>query len=241
MINIYSIVNLLKIYIIKKIIHLSNKKMKALSNINKILIFLSIILSINSIKVHVTGRRSDYCFTKTIFADEDSLKISFIVSSSRKENLDIILKTANGTILYKQKNLQNGEYQSDVLQSGDYTLCFIPRMQSEYYITFEIVNSYELGSSKDLTKDQEIKGMRSGVTELEKLFFEFENNLKFIVDRRNHHHFILKDIVKSIKVISTVKIIIIITLSLFQVFIIKKFFGEDKRQVTIKANSKEFL
>ena len=215
--------------------------MSFLSNTTKIFIFLSTILSITSIKVHVTGRRSDYCFTKSIYASEDTIKMSFIVSSSRKENLDIVLKRANGTELYRQKNVQNGEYQTDILEYGDYTLCFIPRMQSEYYITFELASTEELGSLKDLTKDKEIKGMRSGVTELEKLFFEFENNLKFIVDRRNHHHFVLKDIVKSIKVISTVKIIIIITLSLFQVFIIKKFFGEDKRQVTIKASSKEFL
>ena len=215
--------------------------MSFLSNTIKIFIFLSIILSITSIKVHVTGRRSEYCFTKSIYASEDTIKMSFIVSSSRKENLDIVLKRANGTELYRQKNVQNGEYQTDILEYGDYTLCFIPRMQSEYYITFEILSSYELGSSKDLTKDKEVKGMIGGVTKLEKLFFEFENNLKFIVDRRNHHHFVLKDIVKSIKVISTVKIIIIITLSLFQVFIIKKFFGEDKRQVTIKASSKEFL
>ena len=215
--------------------------MSFLFNKTKIFIFLSIILSITSIKVHITGRKTNYCFTKVLYAGKDTLKISYIVSSSRKENLDIILKTSNGTELYKKKNIQNGEYQSDVLESGDYTLCFIPRMQSEYYITFEILSSYELSSSKDLTKDKEVKGMISEVTELEKLFFEFQNNLKFIVDRRNHHHFILKDIVKSVKVISTVKIIIIITLSLFQVLIIKKFFGEDKRQVTIKASSKEFL
>ena len=210
-------------------------------NKTKIFIFLSVILSITSIKVHITGRKTNYCFTKVLYAGKDTLKISYIVSSSRKENLDIILKTSNGTELYKKKNLQNGEYQSDVLESGDYTLCFIPRIQSEYYITFEILSSYELSSSKDLTKDKEVKGMISEVTELEKLFFEFQNNLKFIVDRRNHHHFILKDIVKSVKVISTVKIIIIITLSILQVLIIKKFFGEDKRQVTIKASSKEFL
>ena len=210
-------------------------------NKTKIFIFLSVILSITSIKVHITGRKTNYCFTKVLYAGKDTLKISYIVSSSRKENLDIILKTSNGTELYKKKNIQNGEYQSDVLESGDYTLCFIPRIQSEYYITFEILSSYELSSSKDLTKDKEVKGMISEVTELEKLFFEFHNNLKFIVDRRNHHHFILKDIVKSVKVISTVKIIIIITLSILQVLIIKKFFGEDKRQVTIKASSKEFL
>ena len=95
--------------------------------------------------------------------------------------------------------------------------------------------------TKDLAKDKEVKGIKNGVLDLEKLFNDFEKNLKFIVDRRNHHHTILKDVVGSIKTISVIKILIIIVLSMFQVFIITKFFGTDKRVTTVKAGNKEFL
>ena len=99
----------------------------------------------------------------------------------------------------------------------------------------------ESAVTKDLAKDKEVKGIKMGVLDLEKLFNDFEKNLKFISDRRNHHHTILKDVVGSIKTISVIKILIIISLSIFQVFIITKFFGTDKRVSTVKAGSKEFL
>ena len=96
--------------------------------------------------------------------------------------------------------------------------------------------------TKDLAKDKEVKGIKNGVLDLEKLFNDFEKNLKFIVDRRNHHHTILQDIVGSIKIISGIKILIIILLSIFQVFIITKFFGTNKRVSTIgPRDSKDFL
>ena len=62
--------------------------------------------------------------------------------------------------------------------------------------------------SKDLCKDKEIKVIKNGVVDLEKLFNDFEKNLMFIVDRRNHHHTILKDVIGNIKTISFIKIFI---------------------------------
>ena len=92
-----------------------------------------------------------------------------------------------------------------------------------------------------MAKDKEVKGIKYGVLDLERLFNDFEKNLKFIVDRRNHHHTILQDVVGSIKTISAIKILVIIFLSLIQVFIITKFFGADKRVSTIKAGTKDLL
>ena len=68
-------------------------------------------------------------------------------------------------------------------------------------------------------------------------YLMIEKNLKFIADRRNHHHTILQDVASSIKTISNIKILIIISLSLFQIFIVTKFFGTDKRVSTIKAGT----
>ena len=144
-------------------------------------------------------------------------------------------------ILYQEITKQRGEYQTDVIPSGDYTLCFSPRTTNEYYVTFDMQIAGDSSVTKDLAKDKEVKNIKNGVIELEKLFNDFEKNLKFIVDRRNHHHTILKDVVGSIKTISAIKILIIISLSLFQVFIITKFFGTDKRVSTIKAGTKDML
>ena len=208
---------------------------------SKILILICIIISISSLKVKINGSKKDYCFTKTIYETEDTMKISFLISSGRTEAINISLKNKEGKILYQEVSKQRGEYQTDVIPSGDYTLCFSPRTTNEYYVTFDMQIAGDSSVSKDLAKDKEVKNIKNGVIELEKLFNDFEKNLKFIVDRRNHHHTILKDVVGSIKTISAIKILIIISLSLCQVFIITKFFGTDKRVSTIKAGTKDML
>ena len=208
---------------------------------SKLLIILSIIISISSLKVKINGKQKDYCFTKTIYETEDTMKIFFLISSGKTEQVNVTFKNKDGKILYQEVTRQRGEYQTDVLPSGEYTLCFSPRNTNEYYISFDMQIAGDSTVTKDLAKDKEVKGIKNGVVDLEKLFNDFEKNLKFIVDRRNHHHTILKDVVGSIKTISAIKILIIISLSLFQVFIITKFFGTDKRVSTVKAGSNDIL
>ena len=207
----------------------------------KLLIILSLIISMASLKVKITGKRKDYCFMKTIYEEEDTMKLSFLISSGKTEQVNITFKNKEGKILYQETSRQRGEYQTDVLPSGDYTLCFSPRTANQYYITFDIQVAGQSTVTKDLAKDKEVKGIKNGVLDLERLFNDFEKNLKFIVDRRNHHYVILKNVVGSIKTISAIKILIIISLSMFQVFIITKFFGADKRVSTIKAGAKDML
>ena len=210
-------------------------------NNSKLLIILSIIISISSLKIKINSYQKDYCFTKTIYQTEDTIKLSFLISSGKKEQVNVTFKNKDGKLLYQEIYKQRDEYTTDVLPSGDYTLCFTPRSNSQFYITFDIQVASDSSVTKDLAKDKEVKGIKTGVIDLENLFNDFEKNLKFIVDRRNHHHSILKDVIGSIKTITAIKILIIISLSLFQIFIITKFFGSDKRVSTIKAGTKDFL
>ena len=206
----------------------------------KILIAFIIIVSISSLKLHINGRQNDYCLTKTIIW-EDKIKLFFSVSSER-EQVNVNLKDGKGKILYQEPNAHTGEYQSDTLSSGDYTLCFRPRSSNEFFVIFDF---HLLGESstvtKDLANDKEFKEIKNDVFDLEKLFSDFEKKLKFIVNRRNEHHGIVKNAVGSIKTISLIKIIFIIIISLIQVYVITKFFGKDKRTVNVKAGNKDFL
>ena len=207
----------------------------------QLLIILSIIISISSFKVQISGYQRDYCFTRTIYETEDTMKISYLISSGKSEQVNITFKNKDGKILYQEIYKQRGEYTTDVLPSGDYTLCFSPRTTNQYYITFDMQVTGDSSVTKDLAKDKEVKRIKSGVIDLESLFNDFEKNLKFIVDRRNHHHSILKEVIGNIKTITFIKILVIISLSLFQVFIITKFFGTNKRVSTIKAGTKDLL
>ena len=203
----------------------------------KIITILLTITFSAALKVKINGKQKDYCFTKSIYDVEDTIKIFFLISSGKTEQLNVIFKNKEGNILYQEVTRQRGEYQSDVLPQGDYTLCFSPRNSNQYYVSFDIQVASDSDLTKDLAKDKEVKGIKNGVLDLEKLFNDFEKNLKFIVDRRNHHHSILEDVVGSIKKISAIKILIIILVSIFQVFIITKFFGTNKRVSAIKTGT----
>ena len=207
----------------------------------KLTIFFVLIISTSAITLKIDGKQKDYCFTKTIDQVEDTIKIFFLISSGKAEEVNVTFKNSDGKIIYQESKHQRDEYQTDILPEGDYTLCFSPKTTNQYHISFDMQKSSDFGVIKDLAKDKEVKGIINGILDLEKLFNDFEKNLKFIVDRRNHHHTILRDVVSSIKIISAIKILIIILLSIFQVFIITKFFGTNKRVSTIKAGSKDLL
>ena len=170
----------------------------------KIITILLTITFSAALKVKINGKQKDYCFTKSIYDVEDTIKIFFLISSGKTEQLNVIFKNKEGKILYQEVTRQRGEYQSDVLPQGDYTLCFSPRNSNKYYVSFDIQVASDSDLTKDLAKDKEVKGIKNGVLDLEKLFNDFEKNLKFIVDRRNHHHSILEDVVGSIKKISAI-------------------------------------
>ena len=208
---------------------------------SKLLILITLIISISSIKVKVSGNLKPHCFTRTIYEQEDTIKIFFLISSGKSEQLNVTLKNKEGKILYEETARQRGEYTTDVIPSGDYTLCFYPRTTNQYYISFDMQIAGDSSVTKDLAQDKEVKSIKHGVLDLEKLFNDFEKNLQFIVDRRNHHHTILKDTVGSIKTITGIKVLTIIILSFIQVFIITKFFGKDKRVSKIQAGTKDML
>ena len=66
-------------------------------------------------------------------------------------------------------------------------------------------------------------------------FTEIENNARHINDRRFRHSKILSKIIKSIDDLTLMKIAVVAILSLLQVFIIRRFFGPDKRVSKVKG------
>ena len=119
---------------------------------SRLLIIFILIISISSLKVKINGRQKDYCFTKTIYENEDTMKIFFLVSSGKAEQINVTFKNQEGKIIYQETTRQRGDYQSDVLPSGDYTLCFSPRTSNEYYVSFDMQIAGESAVTKDLAK-----------------------------------------------------------------------------------------
>lgn len=202
----------------------------------KILIFSLTLYLINSLKLKMDGKQKKYCFLKSIYQSQDSLKISYLVSSLGAERVDILVtEKFTGREIYRSRNRDNGNYQTPLLNSGDYELCIYPHSQNKFYVTFDFSSQTQSSVLNGLAVDKEVKNMEYGVLELDRLFKNFQEQLNFIIDRRNHHTTILSEIVGEIKIISTIKILILICLSVFQVFVIKKFFGTEKRVTKIKG------
>lgn len=198
------------------------------------LLIICLAIEISSTLLEVTNKK-DYCFYKDL-TEPDTIRFTYIISSEKSEKVQIIFnQTSPQKNLYLENEAQNGEYKSDILLPGEYVLCFISQESNNFYITFEFYSFIENGIVKELAHDQEVKQMSEGVNELKNSFQNFEKNFKFIVDRRSRHSKILNDIISSIKKLTFLKLGIIVILSVFQVIVIQRFFGPDKRVTSVKG------
>ena len=71
--------------------------------------------------------------------------------------------------------------------------------------------------------------MREEVTRVATMLETLEENVRFIMDRRNTHYDIIKDMTDGIKSITFTKIVIIVLISLLQITLIARFFKNSKK------------
>ena len=200
-----------------------------------ILITFLFFIGIQCTLLQISSGKSEYCFYKDL-VEEDTIHLNYIISSEQSEKVEVVFKSSgNGKDLYVEKEAQNGEYKSEILPIGEYSLCFKSLESNEFFISFEFYSYNENGIVKELAQDKEVKQMSEGVNELKASFQSFEKNFRFIVDRRTRHTTILTDIITSIKQLTFLKMAIILVLSVFQVIVIQRFFGPDKRVTTGKG------
>ena len=197
--------------------------------------FLIITLIISYYKTRQTlllieKTKKRYCFSKDIEDENDYLEMSYTISSNKKETIYVtLMQKRGGKTIFKQEKKQSGNFKTNILEYGTYELCFYPVTKNDFYLSFEFFSYQETGVIKDLAIDKEFKNMSYGVKQLQLAINDFDKNLGFLTDRRTRHHVILTEMIQSIKTLSYVKIAILILLSLFQIFVIRKFFGKDKR------------
>lgn len=201
--------------------------------LNWLLFFYLITLS-SSLLLRITGEKKQYCFKKILYG-EDVVKFNYIVSSQRPESIQCIFKNVDtNQEIFRREKEQSGDYSSGTpLPPSTYTLCFIPEDTNSYYLSFELYSLFESGIVNELAKDKEVKQMIDGVTDIKNIFQELEKNYKFTNDRKSRHIHVLREIISSIKGLTFFKIAIVSALSVLQVFIIRKFFGPDKRVTNV--------
>ena len=194
-----------------------------------------LISNIYSFLYKISGKKDKYCFRK-IIDENDTLSVSFVVSTDQSDQIKVTLtRLFNNKIIYKEDSAESGFFKSEKGEDGGkYELCFYPLSDNKFYISFEF-DTYAEGNLKELVKDEDIQYMVEDFKSVNYAFTEIENNARHINDRRYRNLKIIRKIINSVENLTILKIVVISLISLLQIFIIKRFFGPDKRVSKVKG------
>ena len=205
-------------------------------SLNLIILILPFLPFSLSLQFKVSGEKQKYCFSKTI-NDNDIISFSYIVSAETSEPINVALTySVDNKIIFKEEKEEGGSYRSeDGEKGGKYEVCFITNNDHKFYISFDFNTLGEGGNIQELAQDKDVQEMGVELQAVTGAFTEIENNARHINDRRFRHAKILRKIIKSIDDLTFMKIAVVAILSLLQVFIIRRFFGPDKRVSKVKG------
>jgi len=188
-----------------------------------------------------------YCFSKYI-DNNDQIIANFVVASDKEQLIRVELtkqkdKTSPKVMIWNVVDKEDGDYYSEnSLEEGYYELCFYSIRGEDFYVSMQFYSLNEDHNLNHLATDKEVKSIKTEIKEMKKAIDKIETNARHLNTRNFRHMSLLKEIISSIKRITSFKIVAIAVLSAFQIYIIQKFFGPDKRQSTIKTAQKgEFL
>ena len=208
--------------------------------LNIFIIFSSLITLSFSFSFSLPDEKEKYCFKKYI-QKGDHITISYMIASSQKESIHVSLtyqKDKNSIkmtlyeVLEKESDDYNSPYPTD---EGYYELCFFSKKGKNLYLNMEFYTLYEEHDIKKVATDKEIKTFNNDIKEIKEVVDKIETNARHLNTRKYRHLRILKQYITTIKRLTYLKICAVASLSLFQIFIVQKFFGPDKRVSTIKG------
>ena len=211
------------------------------------LYFFSIIISLSLSLFHcfsftVKDTYDKYCFKKYIY-EGDEIAISFVSTSYPKELIKANLtyqkeKYDTKKLIYEVIDKERGDYtQSNISEAGYYELCFYSKKGKQYRASMEFDSFYQEHNIKKLASDKELKAVNKEIKEMKNAIHKMEINSRHITNMNYEHISTMKSLIISIKKLTYLKIFVIALMSLFQIYIIHKLFGPDKRVTKIKGFS----
>ena len=214
----------------------------------QILFYLKIMIMILISNVKNTSislsSKKEYCIYKD-FKLNDSIKLTYIVSGENELNVVSKVVGPSNTI-YDNSQSNSGDFFHDVITEGTYKLCFISSSPNNN-ISFEFSSKDEGGYVVNLAKEGLIllilgvfSGMNKNITDISLLFEQIEDQLKHLQTRKLAHNnsnlfynnLVISNLMDSIKQYTIYKLLIILCVSLFQIYIIRKYF--ENKKVDIK-------
>ena len=205
------------------------------------ILIISILFSFsNCFSFLVNDNYEKYCFYKYLVGHSNIL-LTFVVISYPKELISADLfykedKYSTKKTLYQVVDKESDYYKlDDIKEEGYYEICFYSKKGKEFHVSMEFDSYIEERNVKKLATDKEIKSINKDIKEVKDALHKIEINAKHINNRNFEHYVILHSMISSIKNATYLKIFFVVLMSGFQIYIITKFFGKEKRISTIKG------
>ena len=194
--------------------------------------------NINTFTFGVQKYQREYCFSKEITLNDQRITFNYWTIGEKKEYVDAVLRqmTPKRKDIYSTSKSEMAEFKTNPLMPGKYNLCFYPYSTDPFSISFNYQSSEEDGDSKDIATDTQFKEIKSKMEDIKNGLKTLENNSHKLIHRKFIHFMYLSDYISQIKILTFVKIIIVGLISLFQIYVIRRMFGDDKRMSQIKTN-----
>ena len=178
-----------------------------------------------------------YCFYKNILTDNEKISFNFATIGDKKEFINISLTQVAPLKqeLYSKSYIELDEYITSNLKQGKYYLCFIPNTKNEFKISFNLQSFEEDENLNKIATDTQLKNIGEKLEKIKEGFNNLENNSNNLMNTKATHLAYLYNYLKDIKKLTFAKVFIISFVSLFQIYVIQKMFGEDKRLSQIKT------
>ena len=178
-----------------------------------------------------------YCFYKNILTDNAKISFNFATIGDKKEFINISLTQVAPLKqeLYSKSYIELDEYITSNLKQGKYYLCFIPNTKNEFKISFNLQSFEEDENLNKIATDTQLKNIGEKLEKIKEGFNNLENNSNNLMNTKATHLAYLYNYLKDIKKLTFAKVFIISFVSLFQIYVIQKMFGEDKRLSQIKT------
>ena len=185
--------------------------------------FLSLLLISPSLNLMVILDSVPFCITKFI-PRTDTLKLSFQLSSEDSE-METIMKGFNNETIYSSQ-LPKDSFEFFTIRDFTYELCFYLRTGGQSIVSFDFTSYKE--QQYNLVKEEELDLMYRNITTISVLFDEIEQNSKYDIEKRDTHYKNTNDFFGLINKLSISKILGIIILSAFEIYLLKRILSQTK-------------
>lgn len=159
----------------------------------------------------------------------------FAVQAGGSFDINYYVKSPNGNIVVQADKLTHADYILNADQVGEYEFCLSNEMSTfaEKIVDFEVkVDDDFKAELPDAPKQNAaVEGMQQSVVSIEKKLDQLQSSLNYYKTRNNRNQSTVKSTEDRIFWFSIIDLILMVSMSAFQVLVVKYFFQGSRKQM----------